>query len=115
MTTLMAPTVLRFTPETYARLRLYVELCPSEIGGLGEVRPDGGGLLVTELGNTKAANRTTVVLYSPKLYTLKFLTGIFGITRSPQILIKPDPLQSVDIEIRLGSDWINQLPPDHVH
>jgi len=43
------PAVLRFTAETYARLRLYVELCPSEIGGLGEVRPDGEGLLVTEL------------------------------------------------------------------
>jgi hypothetical protein len=44
-----APTVLRFTPETYARLRLYVELCPSEIGGLGEVHADGDGFLVTEL------------------------------------------------------------------
>jgi len=44
-----APLVLRFTAETYARLRLYAELCPSEIGGLGEVRPDGEGLLVTEL------------------------------------------------------------------
>ena len=44
-----APAVLRFTAEAYARLRLYVELCPSEIGGLGEVRPDGEGLLVTDL------------------------------------------------------------------
>jgi hypothetical protein len=35
--------------ETYARLRLYVELCPSEIGGLGEVQPEGEGLRVTEL------------------------------------------------------------------
>ena len=44
-----SPALLRFTAETYARLRLYVELCPSEIGGLGEVRPVGEGLLVTEL------------------------------------------------------------------
>jgi hypothetical protein len=44
-----APAVLRFSAETYARLRLYVELCPSEIGGLGELRPEGEGLLVTEL------------------------------------------------------------------
>lgn len=43
------PAFLRFTPETYARLRLYVELCPSEIGGLGEVRVEGDGLLVTGL------------------------------------------------------------------
>ena len=49
MTRSGAPAVIRFTPDTYARLRLYVELCPSEIGGLGEVRPDGDGLLVTEL------------------------------------------------------------------
>ncbi|HEV8306808.1 MAG TPA: hypothetical protein VGW35_04010 [Methylomirabilota bacterium] len=49
MTPSAAPAVLRFTAETYARLRLYVELCPSEIGGLGEVRPEGEGLLVTEL------------------------------------------------------------------
>lgn len=49
MTLSTAPVSLRFTPETYARLRLYVELCPSEIGGLGEVRPDGDGLLVTDL------------------------------------------------------------------
>ncbi|MCI0371608.1 MAG: hypothetical protein L0214_09535 [candidate division NC10 bacterium] len=44
-----APAVLRLTAEAYARLRLYVELCPSEIGGLGEVRPEGEGLLVTDL------------------------------------------------------------------
>jgi hypothetical protein len=40
---------LGFTPEAYARLRLYVELCPSEIGGLGEVHPEGDGLIVTDL------------------------------------------------------------------
>lgn len=49
MTHSAAPTVLRFTAETYARLRLYVELCPSEIGGLAEVRAEGDGLLVTAL------------------------------------------------------------------
>jgi LCP family protein required for cell wall assembly len=68
------------------------------------------GLLITELGNTKAQSQTTVVLYSPKLYALRFLLDIFDITRSNQILIKPDPTQTVDIEIRLGSDWINLLP-----
>ena len=44
MTPSADPAVLRFTTETYARLRLYVELCPSEIGGLGEIRPEGDGL-----------------------------------------------------------------------
>ncbi len=43
------PAFLRFTAETCGRLRLYVELCPSEIGGLGEVLAEGDGLLVTGL------------------------------------------------------------------
>ncbi len=68
------------------------------------------GLLATEFGNAKTSNRTTVVLYSPKLYTLQFLIDTFGITSSTQILIKPDPSETVDIEIRLGKDWISTLP-----
>ena len=70
------------------------------------------GMLVTEVGETKPSSRTTIVLYSPKLYALQFLLNIFDITRSPQILIKPDPSQTVDIEIRLGNDWVSKLPTD---
>jgi LCP family protein required for cell wall assembly len=68
------------------------------------------GMLATEFGNTKAASRTTIILYSPKLYTLRFLMDTFGIKSSTQILIKPDASQTVDIEIRLGQDWVNQFP-----
>jgi LCP family protein required for cell wall assembly len=68
------------------------------------------GVLVTEIGDTKAQSRTTIILYAPKLYTLRFLVEIFEITRSPQILIKPDPSQTADIEIRLGDDWAGMLP-----
>ena len=68
------------------------------------------GMSVTETGNVKAQSRTTIVLYSPRLYTLKFLQDIFGITKSPQILIQPDASQTVDIEIRLGPDWVQKLP-----
>ena len=68
------------------------------------------GMLVTEVGSTKGQSRTTVLLYSPKLYTLQFLVNTFGITRSPQILIKPDASQTVDVEVRLGDDWVNALP-----
>jgi len=70
------------------------------------------GMLVTEVGETKPSSRTIIVLYSPKLYALQFLLNIFDITRSPQILIKPDPAQTVDIEIRLGNDWVSKLPAD---
>jgi polyisoprenyl-teichoic acid--peptidoglycan teichoic acid transferase len=68
------------------------------------------GMQVTEIGKTKAASRTTIVLYSPKLYTLRFLVDLFEITSTAQILIKPDPTQTVDIEVRLGKDWIGKLP-----
>ena len=68
------------------------------------------GVLVTEIAATQRQSRTTIILYSPKLYTFQFLIDLFGITRSPQILIKPDPSQTVDIEVRLGDDWVSQLP-----
>jgi hypothetical protein len=70
------------------------------------------GVRVLELGNTRAQSQTTLILYSPKLYALRFLITTFGITRSPQILIKPDPTQTVDIEVRLGKDWVAKLPSD---
>jgi LCP family protein required for cell wall assembly len=68
------------------------------------------GVVVTQFGDIKAQSRTTIVLYSPKLYALRFLLDTFGITRSPQILIKPDPAETVDIEIRLGEDWVGKVP-----
>jgi polyisoprenyl-teichoic acid--peptidoglycan teichoic acid transferase len=70
------------------------------------------GVNVTEIGGTKSQSRTVIVLYSPKLYTVQFLQEIFGITRSAQILIDPDPTQTVDIEVRLGPDWAASLPAE---
>jgi hypothetical protein len=70
------------------------------------------GMLVAEVGNTRSASRTTIVLYSPKLYALRFLADIFGVSRSSQILIQPDPSETVDIEVRLGNDWIDRLPSE---
>jgi hypothetical protein len=71
----------------------------------------GQGILVTEFGETKAIDRTSITLYSPKLYTLRFFINMLGITRSPQIRIKTNPAETVDIEIRLGRDWIDKAPP----
>src|SRR5215216_206206 len=70
------------------------------------------GMQVTEIGKTKLASRTVIVLYAPKLYTLQFLRETFGVTSSTQLLIKPDPSETVDIEVRLGKDWIDKLPTD---
>lgn len=67
------------------------------------------GVQVTEIGaSTGDASQTTLIIYSPNLYTLKFLTELFELT-SYQIIMKPDPAASVDIEIRLGEDWVGKL------
>jgi len=69
------------------------------------------GVPVTEVGPADGAyDRTLIVLYSPKLYTLKYLQTVFGITSSTQIRIVPDPTSTVDIEVRLGNDWANNNP-----
>jgi hypothetical protein len=62
---------------------------------------------VTEIGSTEATNSTMLVVYGPKLYTLKYLQAVFGVTSSAQIVFKPDPTSTVDVEVRLGNDWAN--------
>ena len=69
------------------------------------------GMNVTEIGQApQLYGRTTIVVYGPKLYTLKYLTAIFGLTAYDQIVFKPEPGSSADIEVRLGNDWIGRLP-----
>ena len=69
---------------------------------------NGQGMAVTEVGPAdRAYDRTVVILYSPKLYTLKYLQALLGINSSTQILISPDPNSTVDVEVRLGNDWAN--------
>jgi len=66
------------------------------------------GMAVTEVGPAdRIYDRTVIVLYSGKLYTLKYLQAMFGIDSSTQILISPDPTSTVDLEVRLGNDWAN--------
>jgi LCP family protein required for cell wall assembly len=69
------------------------------------------GMNVTEIGQaSQLYGRTTIVVYSPKLYTLKYLVAVFGVTAYDQIIFKPEPGSAVDIEVRLGDDWIGRLP-----
>ena len=69
------------------------------------------GVPVTEVGAAGLAyDRTVVVLHSPKLYTLKYLQAVFGITSNTQILIKPDPASTADVEVFLGNDWATSNP-----
>lgn len=69
------------------------------------------GVQVTEAGPAdRAYDGTVLVLYKPKLYTLKYLQSIFGVSSANQIWIQPDPASSVDVEVRLGADWANNNP-----
>ena len=69
------------------------------------------GVQVTEAGPADGGyNSTVIVLYAPKLYTMKYFQSLFGITESARIWISPNPASTVDVEIRLGNDWANNNP-----
>jgi LCP family protein required for cell wall assembly len=70
------------------------------------------GMQVVEIGGNseRRYERTTIVMYGPKLYTLKYLVEIFGIDRLNQILFKLDPVSPVEIEIRVGTDALSIFP-----
>jgi LCP family protein required for cell wall assembly len=68
------------------------------------------GMNVTEVGAAKEVYSSTfVIVYGPKLYTLRYLQGVFGIPSS-QIRFNPNPAETVDFEIRLGSDIAGSIP-----
>jgi LCP family protein required for cell wall assembly len=70
------------------------------------------GMKITERGAPNGNyGQSVVIIYSPKLYALRYLISPLGmITTNNQIVFKPDPGQSVDLEIRLGNDWVGKLP-----
>ncbi|MFZ5909317.1 MAG: LCP family protein [Chloroflexota bacterium] len=69
------------------------------------------GMQVTETGKADHVyDRTVVVLYGPKLYTLRYLYTVFGMNAPYQVLFEPDPASTVDVEIRIGNDWLALLP-----
>lgn len=69
------------------------------------------GMQVTERGvPTGDSAQTMLIVFSPKLYALRYLVSTFGITSSNQIIMKPDTTAAVDIEIRIGEDWVAKLP-----
>jgi LCP family protein required for cell wall assembly len=68
------------------------------------------GMQVVEYGSPTGASSTTkIILYSSKLYALRYLTELFGVG-SQQIIIQLDPASTVDIEIRIGEDWVGRVP-----
>jgi hypothetical protein len=70
------------------------------------------GMQVVEAGGyaDRQYDRTTIVIYGPKLYTVRYLIGVFGIDAVHQIVFSPDPASPVDIEVRVGADALNIIP-----
>ena len=69
------------------------------------------GMQVTELGNAdRHYDRSVIVLYGPKLYTLRFLYSTFGMSATSQIVFSSDPATTVDVELRVGEDWLTLIP-----
>jgi hypothetical protein len=69
------------------------------------------GMNVTEVGNASSVyQKTTVVIYGPKLYALNYILKMFGIETNNQIIFTPDPGSPVDLEIRIGNDWVDKIP-----
>jgi LCP family protein required for cell wall assembly len=66
------------------------------------------GMNVTEVSSGLNIQSTTVVIYGPKLYALKYIMALFGIGDT-QIIFKDEP-STVDLEVILGNDWMNRLP-----
>jgi hypothetical protein len=94
-----------------ARIRVVNNTSTADLDGRTASFLTGHGMQVVERGLPAATtDRTVLVLYSPKLYALRYLVDIFGVTNGNQIIFKPDPSETVDIEIRIGEDWVGRLP-----
>ncbi|GAB4505660.1 MAG: LCP family protein [Anaerolineales bacterium] len=96
-----------------ARVRV---LNGTQTGGLAEQIANfllAQGMQIIEIGKAnRAYDRTVIVLYGPKLYTLRYLYNLFGMTAPSQLLIEPDPTSPVDVEMRLGTDWTGRMPTE---
>lgn len=68
------------------------------------------GMQVVEFGApTGFTSHTKVILYTSKLYALRYLKDLFGLDNLTRV-VQPDPASTVDIVLRLGEDWENRLP-----
>jgi LCP family protein required for cell wall assembly len=98
--------------EDAARVRVvngtYTEGLPERTGNYLLAQ----GMQVVEAGGytDHLYDRTTIVVYRPKLYTLRYLMTVFGVNATNQILFAPDATSTVDIEVRVGADALNIIP-----
>ncbi len=102
------PTTLMQTDQ--ARIRVTNNTYMEDLDGRTASFLTAQGMQVVERGvPTGKSSQTVLIVYSPKLYALRYLINTFGITGS-NLIITPDSTETVDIEIRLGEDWVSKLP-----
>ncbi len=101
---------VQLSKQENARIRINNGAFAQDFGQRTASYLQGLGLNVTELTSTGQFDRTVIILYSPKLYTMRFLLYLFGIngdSGTSQIRFDPNPSSPVDVEIRLGNDVAN--------
>ena len=101
---------VQLSKQENARIRITNGAFAQDFGQRTATYLQGLGLNVTELSSTTQVDRTVIVLYSPKLYTMRFLLYLFGMNGSSgttQIRFDPNPASPVDVEILLGNDVAN--------
>jgi polyisoprenyl-teichoic acid--peptidoglycan teichoic acid transferase len=101
---------VQLSKQENARIRVSNGAYAPDFGQRTSTYLQGLGLNVTELTSGGPYDRTVIILYSPKLYTMRFLLYLFGMNGSSgtaQIRFDPNPASPVDLEIRLGNDVAN--------
>lgn len=69
------------------------------------------GVQVIGTGNAdRQYDRTVIVLYGPKLYTLRYLYGVFAMSATNQIVFSAEPATTTDIDLIVGADWLSLIP-----
>ena len=103
-------TLLPLAQQEKARIRVVNGVFAGDYGQRTGVYLQSLGLNVTEVGATGATDQTVIVLFNPKLYTMRFLFSLFGMkpgSGTLQVKFEPNPASTVDMEIRLGTDAYN--------
>jgi len=101
---------VQLSKQENARIRITNVAFAPDFGQRTSTYLQGLGLNVTELTSGNTSDRTVIILYSPKLYTMRFLLYLFGMngaSGTSQIRFDPNPASPVDVEIRLGNDVAN--------
>ena len=94
-----------------ARIRVTNNTYTADLDGRTASFLTAQGMQVVERGvPTGASGQTMLIVYSPKLYAVRYLINTFAIQDSNQIIFQHDPAATVDIEILIGEDWVSRLP-----